>query len=244
MSLSIFMITITVIALIVNNANAFYFSCQNKEKTKGSISMALRDVRNTYPILQRQNAPYKNSLILSSPFVDAFRVFDSIFEDIMDSNRFNIPNNGLSREDTFMMNVDIIENSKQFELIFDLPGVNKEDISITLDADNIMNISAKRTERFEEQVNTETADENGNQDTTTADTPDILSTVPTKYHRQERFAGTVSRSFIIPDDVDSENITSFYENGLLSLVLTRKNIQPKEERKRIIPIKTGGKEIN
>ena len=243
MSLSIFMITITVIALIVNNANAFYFSCQNKEKTKGSISMALRDVRNTNPILQRQNAPYKNSLILSSPFVDAFRIFDSIFEDIMDNNRFNIPTNGLSREDTFMMNVDIIENSKQFELIFDLPGVNKEDISITLDADNIMNISAKRTERFEEQVNTETADENGNQDTT-ADTPDILSTVPTKYHRQERFAGTVSRSFIIPDDVDSENITSFYENGLLSLVLTRKNIQPKEERKRIIPIKTGGKEIN
>jgi len=243
MSLSIFMITITVIALIVNNANAFYFSCQNKEKTKGSISMALRDVRNTYPILQRQNAPYKNSLILSSPFVDAFRVFDSIFEDIMDSNRFNIPNNGLSREDTFMMNVDIIENSKQFELIFDLPGVNKEDISITLDADNIMNISAKRTERFEEQVNTETADENGNQDTT-ANTPDILSSGPAKYHRQERFAGTVSRSFIVPDDVDTENITSIYENGLLSLVLSRKNIQPKEERKRIIPIKTGGKEIN
>lgn len=237
------MITITVIALIVNNANAFYFSCQNKEKTKGPISMALRDVRNTYPILQRQNAPYKNSLILSSPFVDAFRVFDSIFEDIMDNNRFNIPTNGLSREDTFMMNVDIIENSKQFELIFDLPGVNNEDILITLDEDNIMNISAKRTERFEEQFNTETADENGNQDTT-ADTPDILSTVPTKYHRQERFAGTVSRSFIIPDDVDTENITSTYENGLLSLVLTRKNIQPKEERKRIIPIKTGGKEIN
>ena len=205
--------------------------------------MALRDVRNTYPILQRQNAPYKNSLILSSPFVDAFRVFDSIFEDIMDSNRFNIPNNGLSREDTFMMNVDIIENSKQFELIFDLPGVNKEDISITLDADNIMNISAKRTERFEEQVNTETADENGNQDTT-ANTPDILSSGPAKYHRQERFAGTVSRSFIVPDDVDTENITSIYENGLLSLVLSRKNIQPKEERKRIIPIKTGGKEIN
>ena len=142
-----------------------------------------------------------------------------------------------------MMNVDIIENSKQFELIFDLPGVNKEDISITLDEDNIMNISAKRTERFEEQVNTETADENGNQDTT-ANTPDILSSGPAKYHRQERFAGTVSRFFIVPDDVDTENITSIYENGLLSLVLSRKNIQPKEERKRIIPIKTGGQEIN
>ena len=225
----------TIIALVVNKTHGFYSTCQNKVKPKGCMVMALRDViRSTYPNL----LPRQNSLV-HTPF-DAFQVFDSIFEDFW-KNRLSIripaTKNGVSRENTFMFNVDIIENPKQFELIFDLPGFKKDDITITLDDDNFMNISAKRDEKYEEdfdQTLVEDTGKNGSktQQETAEHTQYALSMNPTKYHRQERFTGFVSRSFIVPDDVDIENVSSTHENGLLTISLPRKSVKPKEEQKK------------
>ena len=230
---SLFLISIMIVALVVNKANGFYSTCQNKGKSKGSMAMALRDVRSTYPNL----LPRQNSLVYT-PF-DVFQVFDSVFEDFMDQNRLSIPTtkNGVSRENPFMLNVDIIENPKQFELIVDLPGFKKDDITITLDDDNVMNISARRDEKYEDnfdQTPDEDTDKNGSktQQETAEHTEYVLSTNPTKYHRQERFTGFVSRSFIVPDDVDMENVSSTHENGLLTISLPRKSVQPKEEQKK------------
>jgi len=239
---SLFLISMTLIAFVVNKTNGFYITYQNKGSSMNSVAMTLRDLRNTYPSLQRQNS------FLYTPF-DAFQVFhDSIFDDIIDNNRLNIPTvkGGVSRDGGFMLNVDIIENPKQFELIFDLPGFTKKDIAITLDDDNILNVSAHRREQNDENFDG-AEDENNNkvqQETAACAHDDVLSTNPTKYHRQERFIGSISRSFVVPEDVDVENVSSTYEDGLLTLILPRKSVQPKVERKRTIAINSLKNEEN
>lgn len=45
-----------------------------------------------------------------------------------------------------------------------------------------------------------------------------------KYLVRERSYAKFSRSFTLPDDVDSENITAKVENGVLHITLPRKTI--------------------
>jgi HSP20 family protein len=99
--------------------------------------------------------------------------------------------------------VDISEDEKSFYLSADIPGVKKEDVKVTMDED-VLCISAERNQEEEEK--------NKN------------------YHRVERSWGSLSRSFTIGDNVDSEHISANYDNGVLKIVVPKKEPEPKKSK--------------
>jgi len=99
--------------------------------------------------------------------------------------------------------VDISEDEKAIYLSADIPGVKKEDVKVSIDEDVIC-ISAERTQEEEEKKK--------------------------NYHRVERSWGSLSRSFTIGDNVDSDNITANYDNGVLKIVVPKKEPQEKKSK--------------
>jgi len=98
--------------------------------------------------------------------------------------------------------VDIIDEKDQIIAKAELPGVNKEDIKVTLN-DNTLTI---RGERKEEQ---ETKKEN--------------------YYCCERVHGNYSRTISLPVNIDKEKIKSSFKNGVLEIILPKaKESKPKE----------------
>ncbi|WP_242846257.1 Hsp20/alpha crystallin family protein [Anaeromassilibacillus senegalensis] len=91
-------------------------------------------------------------------------------------------------------NTDIIDQGNQYLLKADLPGFSKEDVHIDIDGDRLT-ISAEHTE--------ETKNEDKN------------------FIRRERRYGSMSRSFDI-SSIDAGSIQAEYKNGVLELILPKK----------------------
>lgn len=92
--------------------------------------------------------------------------------------------------------MDVKENEKSYAVHAEIPGVNKEDIHVTLDG-NTVSISAevkKNTEQKEGE----------------------------KALRSERHFGRVSRSFALEQEVDEASASARYQDGVLELVLPKK----------------------
>jgi HSP20 family protein len=91
--------------------------------------------------------------------------------------------------------VDIYENKDQIVLEAELPGMNREDFELSIE-NNVLTLRGER--RFEKK------DESDN------------------YHRVERAYGSFTRSFTLPQTVSSENVTAEYKNGVLRVVLQKR----------------------
>jgi len=101
---------------------------------------------------------------------------------------------------------DITDQGNQFVLEAELPGFDKDDIDIEVDNNQL-------TIRAQHQISTE---ENKN-----------------NYIRKERQYGSFVRSFDI-SNIQSENIQAKYHNGILTLILPKKN--PSESKRKRIDI--------
>jgi len=95
----------------------------------------------------------------------------------------------------WMPGVDIYENKDQIVLEAELPGMNREDFELTVE-NNVLTLRGER--RFEKR------DESDN------------------YHRVERAYGTFTRSFTLPQTVSSDNATAEYKDGVLRVVLQKR----------------------
>ena len=108
--------------------------------------------------------------------------------------------------ESFGAPLDIHETAATYEVVADLPGVPKEDVKVTV-KDHVLTISGKR-----EKVKKVDTD---------------------KYHREERSFGSFSRSIAIPENADENTIKAKYDNGVLSLTLTKTTPAPEEGVKKI-----------
>jgi len=98
--------------------------------------------------------------------------------------------------------VDIAEHDDQFVVKVELPGVNKDEVKITLE-NNILTI------RGEKKQEKETKKEN--------------------YHRVERSYGSFQRSFTLPTTVKSDKIDAVYKDGILQIALPKaEEAKPKQ----------------
>jgi HSP20 family protein len=91
--------------------------------------------------------------------------------------------------------VDIYENKDQIVLEAELPGMKREDFELTIENNVLTLRGERRFEKKEEQDN---------------------------YHRVERAYGTFTRSFTLPQTVSAENATAEYKNGVLRVVLQKR----------------------
>jgi len=90
--------------------------------------------------------------------------------------------------------VDVHEGKDAFTLEADLPGINKEDIEVSLD-NGLVTLKGSRKKEIEK-------DGDG-------------------YHRVERTYGRFERSFRLPDGVDASQVTAAFDKGVLRLTLPK-----------------------
>jgi HSP20 family protein len=90
--------------------------------------------------------------------------------------------------------VDIAETDKAFLIKAEIPEVKKEDVKVTVD-NGILTI---RGERKQEKT------DNGK-----------------KFHRVERYYGSFTRSFTLPDNVDETNVKATFKDGMLNLQIQK-----------------------
>jgi HSP20 family protein len=97
--------------------------------------------------------------------------------------------------------VDIFENDTDIVVKVEAPGMNAKDFDLRIE-NNVLMVKGER--KFEK----ETKEEN--------------------YHRVEREYGSFSRSFALPTGVKEENVTAEYKDGILKIVLPKKEeVKPK-----------------
>lgn len=101
-----------------------------------------------------------------------------------------------------LMKTDVRETEGTYELDIDLPGFKKEEVNLTLE-DGYLTISAAKGLDKDEK------DKKG------------------KYIRQERYAGTCSRSFYVGEGVEPTDVSAKFEDGILKVSL------PKREQKQL-----------
>jgi HSP20 family protein len=101
---------------------------------------------------------------------------------------------------------NVIENDKEFQIEISLAGVKKDDMNINIDKD-VMTIKAERKE-----------------------IKDV------KYNRKQTYFGRYERMFVLPDEVDKENISASFVDGMLKIIVP-KDMNNTTSSKKIIEIK-------
>lgn len=130
------------------------------------------------------------------------RVFPDIsrfFNDLLNDWPMN---SLLQNREIWMPPVDILEKDGDMVLRCELPGISEKDVDVRLEG-NLLTLRGEK--KFE-----------GEQDRD-------------NFHRVERFTGTFSRSFTLPDTVDTEKIKADYKNGVLTITIPQKpEVRPRE----------------
>ena len=129
---------------------------------------------------------------------------NNFVEDFLDFPRFNDYERDF--RPTSFMKTDIKEEENDYIMDIDIPGYNKDNIEIML-KEGYLNVKASKNEEKEEK------DENK------------------KVLRKERISGMVERSYYVGEDIKEDDIKAKYENGVLSLVIPKKHLEVKEQKK-------------
>ncbi len=125
------------------------------------------------------------------PSIFGESLFDDFFDGFDDEffGKRNLMNGQYSRN---VMKTDVRELGDRYELDIDLPGMKKEDISVSLE-DGYLTITAQKNENHDEK------NKEG------------------QYIRRERYEGTMSRRFYVGDQMNEGDIEAKFEDGLHSL---------------------------
>lgn len=106
-----------------------------------------------------------------------------------------------------VMLTDVKRTDDKYEVVMDLPGFKKEDVQINLDKGYLTISAVKKEEKKEEEAGI--------------------------YLRQERYAGSMRRTFYVGDHMTPNDVQAKYEDGVLTLILPRKEAPQVEHDGRI-----------
>jgi HSP20 family protein len=132
--------------------------------------------------------------------IDPFRELAGLFENFADVT------GATGKEQlafgSFAPAVDVYEDDHNLVLKLEVPGVNEEDLNVTLE-NNTLTVSGERKLEKEEK------EEN--------------------FHRIERRYGSFTRSFRLPNTVDPEKVEAGYNKGILKISLAKRaEARPKQ----------------
>ena len=109
-----------------------------------------------------------------------------------------------------VMKTDVREHDDDYEVDIDLPGFKKDEISLSLENGYLSVNAAKGLDKNEK-------DKKG------------------KLIRQERYAGSMTRSFYVGEAITEQEVKAKFENGVLQLSIPKKEA-PKVPEKKLIAI--------
>lgn len=141
---------------------------------------------------------------------DVFSRIPNLFDDFLSQSFWDWNNTNFSPTNTTVPAVNIVENEDSFEVEMAAPGMEKKDFSIELD-NNVLTISSEKKSNKEEK-----------------DTD--------RYYRREFSYQSFQRSFTLSKEVvDADKINAKYENGVLRLMIPKKE-EAKQKPPRTIKI--------
>ena len=126
-----------------------------------------------------------------------FDDFDSWFSDPVEKRFFGKKNPLYGKHAKNLMKTDIRDMKDHYEMLIDLPGFKKDEMKIELN-DGYLTISA------EKGLDKDETDKNGS------------------LIRQERYAGSLSRSYYVGEDITENDIHAKFENGVLTIEVPKK----------------------
>jgi HSP20 family protein len=135
--------------------------------------------------------PWRPSQDPWSPF-EGFESLRAGIDQLFNSLLGTMPSSG-AQESLWYPRVDLREHDQEFVLVADLPGMQQEDIHITVE-NNILTLQGKRTAEHESQNG-----QNG------------------YAQYRERVFGTFCRRFTLGAAVDADHITATYKAGVLEV---------------------------
>ena len=127
---------------------------------------------------------------------------DNFMDDWMDDFGFmkgldNVDRKLYGKHANKVMLTDVREHDDHYEVEIDLPGFKKEDINVELHNGYLTVSASKGLEENEKNKEGHLV-------------------------RQERYSGTMSRSFYVGDETTIEDIKAKFENGVLTLNVAKK----------------------
>src|SRR6202161_1604274 len=103
---------------------------------------------------------------------------------------------------SFAPAVDVYEDDHQVTLKIEVPGIDEKDIDVRLENNTLTVHGERKLEKEEKEEN---------------------------YRRVERQYGSFTRTFTLPQTVDSENVSANYDKGVLKITLPKKaEAKPKQ----------------
>ncbi len=147
----------------------------------------------------------RNSLtrLSRTPLLHAplFRDLDQLFSDDI-FRPFGVLNREQLEANGWLPAVDIRETDDSFEFTAELPGLNRDDVHITIE-DKVLTLKGARAWNDEENRNS--------------------------YHRVERAYGSFSRSFTLPSTVDADKVAAKFNDGLLTITVPKaEEVKPRQ----------------
>jgi HSP20 family molecular chaperone IbpA len=143
------------------------------------------------------------------------RIFaENLFDDWMDDFDFtkgfrDIDRKLYGRRANREMLTDVRDHEDHYEVEIDLPGFKKDQITLELNDGYLTVTASKGLDKDEKK-------EDGT------------------YIRQERYAGSMSRSFYVGDSVTETDVKASYESGVLHIRIPKKEAQKAPEKKTIL----------
>ena len=134
---------------------------------------------------------------------------ENLFDEWFDFPSFrelqNIDRKLYGRHAAREMKTDVHEQDDHYEVDVDLPGFQKDEISLSLENGYLTINAAKGLDR-------EKTNHKG------------------KVIRQERYAGAMQRSFYVGEGLTEKDVTAKFENGVLSLCIPKREAKRLPER--------------
>ena len=132
---------------------------------------------------------------------------ESLLDDWMEFPKFEIPDVDrklYGKNASHVMKTDVHEADNGYEVDIDLPGFKKDEINLSLE-NGYLSVSAAKSH------NDDKTDRKG------------------KLIRQERYMGSMQRSFYVGDAITEEDIKAKFEDGVLKLDIPKKGPQGSRE---------------
>lgn len=147
------------------------------------------------------------------PVAQLQRHINNLFDDFFDG----FENFGLTPFEAFgeslqafSPRIDLSESEQDFTVSAELPGLDKNDIEVSL-AHNMLTISGEKKEEKEDKGK--------------------------NYYRMERFYGSFQRRIPLPTEVEADKVNATFKKGVLTVTLP-KTAEAQRQRKKIA-VKTG-----
>ncbi len=135
-------------------------------------------------------------------FTKMNQYFNSLIESHLASAKLKFNNIDYPR-------MDIADSKKQIVIKFDLAGVNKENIKLSISDDKILTLKGEKQESKEDKSK--------------------------DYVRKEIFYGSFQKAIQLPENIDESKLSTKFENGILTVTIPKTEI--KKPKAKIIPIK-------